>query len=55
MERWGKGRSREEFWISQEGNEGGVVKRRRKKGKKKGQRKLLFWNVVGIGNKDREF
>lgn len=32
-----------------------VVKRRREKGKKRGQRKLLFWNVMGIGNKDREF
>lgn len=31
------------------------MKRRRKKSKKRGQRKLLFWNVVGIGNKDREF
>lgn len=48
--------------ISQKGNEG---KREEKKGKRRieekekekerGQRKLLFWNVAGIGNKDKEF
>lgn len=29
--------------------------KRQGKDKERGQRKLLFWNVAGIGNKDKEF